>query len=142
MNRAIVLGAVLAVLGACRKERLPCDEPNGPHDHAPRHGGLVGMIAQDHLELVDTGREIHLYHSDRCRRPLQVAGAGRLTLEPGAGAAVDGVLRSSADGSRWIAARPAAEFSSATVAIRLYGVEAEMTFPLVQPDAGAGPVPP
>lgn len=45
---------------------------SAPHmDHAPRHGGVLLMIGQYHLEIVEAGHAVELYVSDALRRPLR-----------------------------------------------------------------------
>ncbi len=45
------------------------------------------MVGEYHLEVVDTGREIHVHFSDACRTALPPPGGGTLVLEPESGAA-------------------------------------------------------
>jgi hypothetical protein len=52
-----------------------------PHmDHDPRHGGLVLMVGDHHLEVVDHGDAIEVYTTDARRRPLEPA-KGRIVLD-------------------------------------------------------------
>lgn len=44
------------------------------HDHAPRHGGVVGMAGQSHVEIVLAGNVLRVYLSDLHRAPLSLNG--------------------------------------------------------------------
>lgn len=72
---ALVAGALLFALpllqsGLGQTHR----DGNTPHmDHTPRHGGVLLMIGQVHLEIVERARTIDVYPSDSMRRPLRPA---------------------------------------------------------------------
>ena len=52
-----------------------------PHmDHAPHHGGQLGMSGDHHVEIVHRADCVEIFVSDAQRRPLAVAG-GRLTID-------------------------------------------------------------
>ncbi len=51
-------------------------------DHAPHHGGVLGMVGDVHLEVVRRDGVIEVYLSDAYRRPLPARG-GRLVFEDG-----------------------------------------------------------
>lgn len=44
------------------------------HDHAPRHGGVVGMSGTRHVEAVLSANAIRVYLSDLHRVPLSLGG--------------------------------------------------------------------
>ncbi len=55
--------------------------PGAAHsDHAPRHGGQLGMVGDHHLEVVRRGDTIEVFVSDAWRRPLTARG-GRLRFD-------------------------------------------------------------
>jgi hypothetical protein len=55
------------------------------HDHAPRHGGVVGMSGTRHVEVVLSAHAIRVYLSDLHRAPLSLDGvAGTATLRDAA----------------------------------------------------------
>lgn len=78
---AIALGLVLAALPFARY-RLAAPHPAAHADHAARHGGIVGMDGDLHLEIVRRPDRVEVYPSDAYRRPLR-ARAGRLTFTSG-----------------------------------------------------------
>lgn len=52
-----------------------------PHsDHQPRHSGLLVMVGDHHLEIVDRGETLEIYPSDARRRALR-DGTGRIVLD-------------------------------------------------------------
>jgi hypothetical protein len=52
-----------------------------PHaDHAPRHGGLLLMVGDHHLEVVERDETIEVYPSDARRRPIEPA-SGRVAFD-------------------------------------------------------------
>lgn len=65
-----------------------------PHmDHAPRHGGILGMVGDHHLEIVRAPARVECHPSDAVRRPLQAVGgqvecAGAIVAGRIAGAAL------------------------------------------------------
>ena len=57
--------------------------PRAAHtDHAPRHGGVLGMVGDVHMEIVRRDGAIHVYLSDAHRRPLRAEG-GQIAFEGG-----------------------------------------------------------
>lgn len=55
------------------------------HDHAPRHGGVVGMSGTRHVEVVLAGDVVRIYLSDLHRAPLALHGvAGTVVLRDAA----------------------------------------------------------
>src|SRR5262249_1388397 len=54
-----------------------------PTDHSPKHGGMLGMQGDRHVELVERrGGEIEVYVYDAWTRPIDLKGAsGTVTLE-------------------------------------------------------------
>lgn len=69
---AIVLGAVLALLPFARYAFHPGHA--GAHaDHQPRHGGVLGMAGDLHLELVRAEDKLAVYPTDAYRRPVHLA---------------------------------------------------------------------
>lgn len=58
-------------------------------DHAPRHGGVLRMIGDHHLELVRREGRVELHASDGRRQPVRItrgwvepAGGARIALDP------------------------------------------------------------
>lgn len=49
-------------------------------DHAPRHGGQLGMVGDHHLEVVRRGGRVEVFVSDAWRRPLS-ARTGHLRFD-------------------------------------------------------------
>ena len=49
-------------------------------DHAPHHGGQLGMSDDRHVEIVRRAGRVEVFVSDARRRPLAVAG-GSMTLD-------------------------------------------------------------
>jgi hypothetical protein len=55
------------------------------HDHAPRHGGVVGMAGTRHVEIVLGSDVVRVYLSDLHRVPLSLDGvSGTVTLRDAA----------------------------------------------------------
>jgi hypothetical protein len=55
------------------------------HDHAPRHGGVVGMSGTRHVEIVLSRDTVRVYLSDLHRTPLALAStSGTVTLRDAA----------------------------------------------------------
>jgi hypothetical protein len=55
------------------------------HDHAPRHGGVVGMAGTRHVEVVLGRDSVRVYLSDLHRTPLSLdRAAGTVTLRDAA----------------------------------------------------------
>lgn len=78
----LVVLLVLAALVAIRFRPPALPDERTTHDHTPRHGGVIGMAGDVHLEVVGTpdGR-LRVYLSDLGRRPLALADArGAVTL--------------------------------------------------------------
>ena len=44
------------------------------HDHAPRHGGVVGMSGTRHVEVVLSAHALRVYLSDLHRAPMSLDG--------------------------------------------------------------------
>ncbi len=44
------------------------------HDHRPKHGGMLGMVEDYHLELVETPAEFRVYVYDAFTQPVSTAG--------------------------------------------------------------------
>ena len=64
-------------------------------DHEPWYGGQLGMVGDDHIELVRSERGTEVYVSDAWRRPIRpgsawvvVDGGPRIDLDPEDDAAV------------------------------------------------------
>jgi hypothetical protein len=56
-------------------------DASGAHmDHASRYGGLLLMVGDHHLEVVDNESDVAVYVSDAMRTPVKPA-AGRLRME-------------------------------------------------------------
>jgi hypothetical protein len=67
---AVAAGLLLATLPFWRY--APFASGRGPHtDHAPRHGGLLGMSGDHHLELICRAGDVHVFVSDAWRRPVR-----------------------------------------------------------------------
>ena len=76
---AIVAGLVLATFPFLRYAGGHVHRR--PHmDHAPHHGGQLGMSGDRHVEIVRRADRIEVFVSDAQRRPLAIAG-GRLTFD-------------------------------------------------------------
>jgi hypothetical protein len=73
---SLLLGAVMAALpwlhfGEAVHEHVRDDDGSAAHaDHAPHHGGQLGMVGDLHMELVELDDRIEVYLSDAGRRPL------------------------------------------------------------------------
>lgn len=52
----------------------------GHMDHGPRYGGLLFMVRDYHVELVERGAQIEVYLSDRTRRPTRPK-KGHMTID-------------------------------------------------------------
>jgi hypothetical protein len=70
---AVALGLLLG-LSPFARYRWGAPHAAGHTDHAPRHGGLLGMIGDHHLEVVRRAGRITLHPSDAHRVPLTVRG--------------------------------------------------------------------
>lgn len=70
---AVALGCFLALVPFLRY-RYGAPHPTAHSDHAARHGGVLGMVGDVHLEVVRRAGSIEVYPSDAYRRPLQAAG--------------------------------------------------------------------
>jgi hypothetical protein len=64
-------------------------DPLAHADHEPWYGGQLGMVGDDHIELVRSARGTEVYVSDAWRRPVQpksawivVDGGPRIDLHP------------------------------------------------------------
>jgi hypothetical protein len=78
---AIGLGLALATIPFVRYRYA--SPHHGAHtDHAPRHGGVLGMVGDVHLEVVRRAGHIEVYPSDAYRRPLTARG-GAVRLDTG-----------------------------------------------------------
>ena len=99
MLRSLIAGALLAPVSADATGGVPAkgsgpDAPSAPkvdeilvHDHAPRHGGVVGMAGTRHVEIVRTRGLVRVYLSDLHRVPLPLEGVtGTATLRDGGSA--------------------------------------------------------
>ena len=69
--------------------------PTSHVDHEPWYGGQLGMVGDDHIELVRTERGTEVYVSDAWRRPVKPAsawvvvdGGPHIDLQPDEDAAV------------------------------------------------------
>jgi len=70
---------------------------SGAHmDHEPRHGGLLGMVGEDHLEIVRTGGLVECHPSDAHRVAREPVGGW---VECGGGGRVPAVV----EGNRLVA---------------------------------------
>ena len=79
---AIALGSLLALVPFARY-RFAAPHSTAHGDHAPRHGGVLGMVGDLHVEVVRRSGVIEVHPSDAYRRPL-IAVGGRLELPGGA----------------------------------------------------------
>jgi hypothetical protein len=70
---AIALGCSLAAVPFLRY-RFGSPHPTAHSDHGARHGGVLGMVGDLHLEVVRRGGRIEVYTSDAYRRPLEAIG--------------------------------------------------------------------
>jgi hypothetical protein len=61
--------------------------PTAHADHGARHGGVLGMVGDVHIEVVRRAGRIEVYPSDAYRRPLR-AGGGRIEFDDGTSAAL------------------------------------------------------
>ena len=91
----IALGAVLSLTPFLRY-RWGAAHAAAHMDHAPRHGGVLGMVGDRHLEIVRAQGHVMCHPSDARRRPLDPSG-GHVECAGGR------VIPAAADGSRLIA---------------------------------------
>lgn len=67
---AVALGLLLGAVPFL--QYLPMHGPSAAHaDHTPRHGGLLGMVGDVHLELVRRPEGYAVYVTDARRRPIR-----------------------------------------------------------------------
>jgi hypothetical protein len=140
MRRAIAAVTLSVATGACHRPppRLPCDEPDGPHDHSPHHGGIVGMSGDKHVELASAHTMISVWPSDRCRRPLPASGRGEVLYDlADGGTARDTLTADLQPEGAWRAPLPG-DAVQATVTIPILGTLVEMTWSLERQDGGSG----
>lgn len=78
---AVALGAYLA-LAPFLRYRLASPHPAAHADHRPRHGGILGMAGDVHLEVVRRQGRIEIFLSDSYRRALRAKG-GRVEFADG-----------------------------------------------------------
>jgi hypothetical protein len=83
---AIALGCFLATAPFLRY-RFAAPHPTAHFDHAARHGGVLGMVGDVHIEVVRRAGRIEVYPSDAYRRPLRASG-GRVEFDDGTSAAL------------------------------------------------------
>ena len=105
------------------------------HDHRPKHGGMLGMVGDYHLELVETPTDFLVYVYDAFTQPVSTAhlsGAIILTehIEPTLSPVRLSLLADRAH-QCLMATKPTATLtaSEATVVIALGGETLDMTFP-------------
>ena len=72
----IALGLLLSVTPFLRY-RWSAPHSPGHMDHTPRHGGVLGMVGDRHLEIARSLRGIECHPSDAHRGPLDLV-AGRV----------------------------------------------------------------
>jgi len=87
---AVIAGAILFTLpfqmyGRGSSHHGGDAEPHA--DHEPRHGGLVVMVDDHHLEIVANGDRVEVYVTDALRRPVQPIG-GSVVFDDAARAAL------------------------------------------------------
>ena len=86
MDRLPTAGAVLLglALGSAPFLRYSLGGAHGPAhtNHEARHGGLLLMVGDHHLELVRLGGAIEIYTSDAHRRPIRPVG-GSVSFDGG-----------------------------------------------------------
>jgi len=92
---AVVLGAILSLTPFLRY-RWGAPHPTAHMDHEPRHGGVLGMVGDHHLEIVRAGGRVECHPSDAHRLPIEPIG-GRVECEGGE------VIAAAAGGSRLVA---------------------------------------
>jgi len=127
---ALIAGALLAPVSADATGAVPAagsgpDAPSRPdvdeimvHDHAPRHGGVVGMAGTRHVEILLTRGIVRVYLSDLHRVPLPLAGiTGTATLRDGRSAEAPRTVQLTRKGDALEA--PAAGLDGSTVDVRL-----------------------
>lgn len=109
---AALLGLALGVAPVLRY-RYGAPHPTGHMDHGARHGGVLGMVGDHHIEVARDAGRVHVYVSDAYRRPVEPRG-GRLQFEGGGDVPLtpDGVRLSAPDDPR---------FDTVTCAIELAG---------------------
>jgi len=78
---AIALGCFLAAVPFLRY-RVGSPHPTRHSDHGARHGGVLGMVGDLHLEVVRRGGHVEVYLSDAYRRPLEAA-RGKIAFDDG-----------------------------------------------------------
>ena len=81
--RLVAAVALGLVLGASPFLRYAVGEHvhGKPHmDHAPRHGGQLGMVGDHHVEIVRRDGRVEVYVSDAYRRPVE-ATRGKLVFQ-------------------------------------------------------------
>jgi hypothetical protein len=105
-----------------------------PHsDHNPKHGGMLGMQGDYHLELVARhGGDLDVYLYDAYTRPIAVSGNGQVRLEmPGGAPEVTVPIRPLADAAAFHGHSEAAdEALSATIDVTHADTTLSMSFPL------------
>lgn len=131
-RRAAGRGGALALgllLGALMFVRYGWLAPHGKAhtDHAARHGGVLGMVGDLHLEIVRGGGRITVYVSDAQRRAVR-ARAGRVEFDEGP------TVPLTWDGTRLVAP-DAPEYDTVTCTVELMdGETAEMSAYLASAD--------
>jgi hypothetical protein len=78
---AVALGVFLGAVPFLRY-RLATPHPTAHADHAPRHGGILGMVGDHHLEVVRRDGSVEVYVTDAYRRPIAASG-GRVEFDTG-----------------------------------------------------------
>lgn len=78
---AIALGCFLAAVPFLRYH-VGSPHPTRHADHGARHGGVLGMVGDLHLEVVRRGGDVEVYLSDAYRRPLEAA-RGKVAFDDG-----------------------------------------------------------
>jgi uncharacterized membrane protein YphA (DoxX/SURF4 family) len=105
---------------------LPAPAPHS--DHAPRHGGLVTMSGDLHVELVVTSRgAIHLYFSDAARAPIAPTEASGSVRVERPGLAQTLALLPEAQGSLFATGPATSLKSTYTYDVTVRGKRATMT---------------
>ena len=69
----VALGAALSLTPFLRY-RWGAAHPTAHVDHAPRHGGVLGMVGDQHLEIVRAAGVVECHPSDAHRRPIEPVG--------------------------------------------------------------------